>query len=475
MRYTRQGWLIIFIGVLAIDVAVIARDLSLERQLYSHGQLTDLEAKIVRKIQQDTTSVYYHYLLANVYLQKFLNNPLDNRLLDQSIKLARQTIHLDASSELGYLVLASIHDAVGKTVEAQEVLRIFRSQLSIKKSWRYFLVKAKIFLSESSLTKSIELLDKALSTKKSLPEAIIPYIVVLLDAKHLGRQSSLISELHDWQQRHPHPLFEEYLAAIYLDNGNYRRAEEIYNRLLAINPANREAKRNKAIILYQHRQNPNHAQQLLLSLLEKTEQVSSKIETATINLHLGLINLQQHQDQQANDNFLIALSTHPEGSTLLELIVATYKRQKKFRQLAVLLEKLSYEQPGNPLYHTMLGNIWLKQIKDYRRAVLAYENATVLDPYSSKLYTARGLAHYHLQEFEQALQMFGQARTLDISDATNFYNEACVYALLSRSGEAVSALQKAIELDSRLRDHARNDADFDNIRTLPAFLNTVNN
>lgn len=470
MRYARQ-WLIVFISTLVLAQLAEARDLSLERQLYSPGRLADLEAKVVREIQRDASSVYHHYLLANVYLQKFISNPLDNKLLQQSLKLAKQTIYLDANSELGYLVLASIHDAVGKTVEAQQVLQIFEQQLAIKKSWRYFLVKAKVFLSESSITRSIGLLDKALSAKQSLPEAIIPYIVVLLDAKYLGQQLALLSELANWQQRHPHPLFEQYLAAIYLDSGNYRRAEKIYDRLLLANPANREAKRNKAIILYQHRQAPDRAQQLLASLLDG--QSRSPSETATINLHLGLVNLQQHRDSQANDNFLTALSIHPESSTLLELIVATYKRQKKFRQLAVLLEELSYEQPGNVIYHTMLGNIWLEQIKDYRQAVLAYENATVLDPYSSKLYAARGLAHYHLQEFEQALQMFGQARTLDVYDATNFYNEACIYALLSRGEEAVSALQKAIELDDRLRDHARNDTDFDKIRSLPSFLNTV--
>lgn len=471
MRCARQRWLIIVIGTIIIGNTIEARDLSLERQLYSYGRLANLETKVVRQIQRDADSVYYHYLLANVYLQRFLNNPLNDKLLQQSLKLAKQTIYLDAGSELGYLVLASIHDAIGKTIEAQEILKIFNQQLSIKKSWRYFLVKAKVSLSESSLSQSIKLLDKSLSVEGSLPEAIIPYIVVLLDAKYLGQQSALINELRAWQRRQPHPLFEQYLAAIYLDGGNYRRAEKIYNRLLMADPANREAKRNKAIILYQHRQTPDRAHRLLTSLLEEENRSSS--ETATINLHLGLINLQQHRDRQANNNFLVALSIHPESSTLLELIVATYKRQKKFHQLAILLEELSYEQPGNVLYHTMLGNVWLEQIKDYRQAVLAYENATVLDPYSSKLYAARGLAHYHLQEFEQALRMFGQARALDISDATNFYNEACIYALLSRGEEAVSALQKAIELDGRLRDHARNDTDFDKIRALPAFLDTV--
>ena len=53
-------------------------------------------------------------------------------------------------------------------------------------------------------------------------------------------------------------------------------------------------------------------------------------------------------------------------------------------------------------------------------------------------------------------------------------NEACVYALLSRNAEAIYSLQKAIELDATLREHAREDSDFDKIRTLPSFINMIN-
>ena len=37
---------------------------------------------------------------------------------------------------------------------------------------------------------------------------------------------------------------------------------------------------------------------------------------------------------------------------------------------------------------------WVEYIGDYRRAAIAYENAIVLDPYNSSLYSALGMARY---------------------------------------------------------------------------------
>ena len=121
--------------------------LQLEKRLWmSNGEdLPALEADIVREIQRNPQSVHHHYLLTNVYLRRFLLLPAQNRLLEQALKLARQTVALDTNSELGYLALADIYDVVGRNDEAQEVFHVFTYRSTIKRSWRYFLAKAKNF------------------------------------------------------------------------------------------------------------------------------------------------------------------------------------------------------------------------------------------------------------------------------------------------------------------------------------------
>lgn len=453
-----------------------ADTLQLEKQLWlTDGRdLQALEADIIREIQHNPQSVHHHYLLANVYLRRFLLNPAQNKLLEQALHLARQTVALDSNSEFGYLALADIYDVVGRTDEAQEVFRVFTYHAKIKRSWRYYLTKAKIFLNEKTLNNSLKLLRQALHSKGALQEVVIPYIIVMIDAKYAGEPDRVIVALEQWRSQMPHRLFDQYLAAIHMHTGSYQKAWQLYSDLLSHDPHNHELRRNKAIIAYTHMGKDEEAQQEFINLLATSKSIS-QLERAVINTHLGIIYLRRNNETQAHQVFLAALAQYPSDSdTLLELIVGAYRDKEKFHQLANFIEQLNIERPGNAVYYGLLGDVLTEYLGDYRRAAIAYEDAIVLDPYNSRLYSALGMTRYRLREFEQALQMFGKARSLDSLDATAFYNEACVYALLSRDAEAIYSLQKAIELDATLREHAREDSDFDKIRTLPAFINMVN-
>ena len=435
------------------------------------SDLAQLEEMVVRAIQHHPQSVPHHYLLTNIYLRRFLRLPAQNKWLEQALALARQTIALNANSELGYLALADIYDITGRNDEAKEVMRIFTYRPTLQKSWRYLLLKAKIFLSPATLDNSLSLLRKALHSKDVLPEIVIPYVLVIIDVKYGGNQQEIAYALEKWREQTPHKLFDQYLATLHMNAQNYDKAWQIYSDLLSRDPQNRELRRNKAILAYTYMGKEEEAQQELQALLTEKD---TDLESAVINTHLGIIYLRRDREAQAQQAFFAALGKYDDSDSLLELIVNAYHGEEKFQQLANFLTQLNIELPGNAIYYGLLGDVLTEYLSDYRQAALAYENAIVLDPYNSRLYSALGMARYRLQEFEQALQMFGKARSLDSLDATAFYNEACVYALLSRNDEAISSLQKAIKLDATLRQHAREDADFDKIRKLPAFIDVVN-
>ncbi len=447
----------------------------LETQLWTteDDNLPALEATVVHAIQRNPRSVSYHYLLSNIYLQRFLHLPARNKLLEQALHLARQAIALDSNSELGYLALADIYNAVGRNNEAREVLRIFIHRPTIRKSWRYFLSKAKVSFSTTTLNDSLSLLRQALHSEGVLSEVVIPYVIVMLNAKYAGDQHELAMALEKWRAQTPHHLFDQYLAALHMNASGYERAWQLYRTLLSRDPHNRELRRNKAIIAYTFMDKEEEAQQELLALLASADNVV-RLEIAVINLHLGIIYLRQDMTSKAQQAFLTACDNYTDDDHLLKLIVDSYRDEGKFRQLADFLAQLNIERPGHAIYHGLLGDVWTEYLGDYRQAAAAYENAIVLDPHNSGLYSALGMAHYRLKEFEQALHMFSKARALNSLDATAFYNEACIYALLSRNAEAISSLQKAIELDATLRQHAHEDTDFDNLRTLPAFIDVVN-
>ena len=56
---------------------------------------------------------------------------------------------------------------------------------------------------------------------------------------------------------------------------------------------------------------------------------------------------------------------------------------------------------------------------------------------------------------------------------TPTYNVACAEALAGRKEDAIEHLRRAIALDGRFREHARDDSDFESIRDEPAFQELV--
>lgn len=75
----------------------------------------------------------------------------------------------------------------------------------------------------------------------------------------------------------------------------------------------------------------------------------------------------------------------------------------------------------------------------------------------------------HREAVEDCLK----AVKLDATDATAHYNLACAYSLLERLSPALQSLERAIVLEPRLRLEAKEDKDFDNIRSDARFARLV--
>ncbi len=67
------------------------------------------------------------------------------------------------------------------------------------------------------------------------------------------------------------------------------------------------------------------------------------------------------------------------------------------------------------------------------------------------------------------VEMQGYCRELRPDDTNSYYNRARVYALLDRRADALRDLERAIELDGRLREGARTDDDLSSLHSDPHF------
>jgi tetratricopeptide (TPR) repeat protein len=76
------------------------------------------------------------------------------------------------------------------------------------------------------------------------------------------------------------------------------------------------------------------------------------------------------------------------------------------------------------------------------------------------------------KDYDKAIRDFDQVIRLDPKDAA-FYNKACNYALLDRSGDAIENLRRCFELGFREIDHMAKDSDLDSIRDDPRYKQLV--
>jgi uncharacterized protein (TIGR03382 family) len=107
---------------------------------------------------------------------------------------------------------------------------------------------------------------------------------------------------------------------------------------------------------------------------------------------------------------------------------------------------------------------------DSRAAVAAFDRALELNPYSSRIHTARGVNFLKLGEDEAAAADFERALELNPGEAQAHYNLACLRSRAGRPDEAMRHLALALELNpGRYAAMARDDPDLAACRELPRF------
>lgn len=92
-----------------------------------------------------------------------------------------------------------------------------------------------------------------------------------------------------------------------------------------------------------------------------------------------------------------------------------------------------------------------------------------IDPYHNHVYLSRALANVILNHHTEAQDDLNKFLAECQPDADESYNIACFYVLINEHDESIKWLEKALDMDDKLRDELINDADFDNIRDNPRF------
>lgn len=92
-----------------------------------------------------------------------------------------------------------------------------------------------------------------------------------------------------------------------------------------------------------------------------------------------------------------------------------------------------------------------------------------VDAFASQIFNVTAMSFHNKGDFQHAKELFLKAYQSEPTRPLPVYNLACALARLG-DGQTQVVLEKAIELDPKVKERAPKDKDFDSVKTAPWFL-----
>lgn len=440
--------------------------------LTTGAELVAAEKLLVRGLQTEPKSAYYHYLLSQLYLRYFTLEPLRLIWLQKATDLAEQAMFLDQASEFGFLALAQILAISGKVEQGVAVLEQLRAE-KVPLTWRYYFLAARLNADLGKFDLALKHTERGLKYPEAVGELFIPTLIVSLQSQY-GEGAELLRQWKLWNQRFRHPALELMQGLSLTQEGDYVAAHQVYQQLLEKNPAYLEALINDATLLYQHLGQTQRAKKLYDRALQTRPKLLEV--RAAIYAHLAAIALQENDLAEAEKRALASLTATELEIGSLPFLLQQYQKlpsPKASTAFVSLLGKAQHFFPDRADLYALEGDILGTQLGQYEQAIKTLKKALILSPRNGAYLTALGLNHYHLRQHDLALASFDAALQIDPDDALALYNKACVLALTQNRELALVSLTKALALKPELQAAARDDGDFQNLKPLPQFQELI--
>jgi len=157
----------------------------------------------------------------------------------------------------------------------------------------------------------------------------------------------------------------------------------------------------------------------------------------------------------------------------------TIERNRVFKDGLTLWSDAAKKSPHKMRVHHNLGRAYFEKGR-IDQAIQEGEIALRLSANSDRRENVKyvlnllGGSYFVKGRTDAALGAFQRAIEVDPNFATSYYNVSCVLASRKELEKALEHLKKAISLDSKYKEKARNDKDLDPLREDKQFLEMVN-
>lgn len=115
--------------------------------------------------------------------------------------------------------------------------------------------------------------------------------------------------------------------------------------------------------------------------------------------------------------------------------------------------------PDDALHHILKGQV-LYEMKKYDEAIKAFDIATSLDTKRPDIWGMKAAALAKSDRFDEAVSAINKGLELDPNNLGTLYNRACIFCLKGDKTNAIADLKKAISMNPTYKDYAKKDEDF---------------
>lgn len=235
--------------------------------------------------------------------------------------------------------------------------------------------------------------------------------------------------------------------------GELEQAEQIYQKLLAVNPINSEVLHLLGVIAYQRGQF-QHA----INLISIAIEISPDIPDFFVNKGNALQELKLLGE--AISSYEQAIALNPNYAEAYINMGAALKDLSRLQDAVKIFDKAILLRPDLAEAHSNRG-IALKGLNDFQGAIASYDKAISINPNYAEAYYNRGISLQELKQLEAAVESYDRAISLNSVYAEAYANRGAAYKDLKKIEAAIDSFDKAFEINSDteyligMRQHAR--------------------
>jgi tetratricopeptide (TPR) repeat protein len=247
--------------------------------------------------------------------------------------------------------------------------------------------------------------------------------------------------------------------------GRYKEAIVPFKKLVKLNPEDFRGHYNLGTSLY-------HAgtKQAAVQSFKKVLDTKPDHFKALYNMAVAFDELGNQEDAISAFKKVIDIKVDfIDAYNNLGIILSTQGRLHE--ALEIYIKGLKKNPDEYSLYYNM--GITLSEMGRYEDAVEAYKNALEIKPDEHEISYHLGSALTELKKYNEAIEAYKNAIKIKPSDSELFYNLATVYSIIKKHDIAMDNLRKAIELNNDLKEDARHNMAFNNLKTKAEFKELV--